>query len=267
MFAFGKNWQNYVLSLNEEKIHNAKRSLQNFLGLQSLRGKRFLDAGSGSGLFSLVARQLGAKVVSFDVDEESVNCTKGLKNRFYPTDRKWEIKKGSLLNNKFVSTLGKFDIVYCWGVAHHTGKMHEALANIAPLCPKNGLLYLAIYNDQGRKSIKWEKIKFHYNQLPKSVQLIYALRYVFAFEFRNFAHSLIKLNIKEYLGLWKDYDKSSGRGMSRWNDYVDWIGGYPFEVAKPEVIFDLYRSRGYELLKIKTCGGGLGNNEYLFKKN
>ena len=33
------------------------------------------------------------------------------------------------------------------------------------------------------------------------------------------------------------------RGMSAWHDVVDWLGGYPFEVAKPEEIFDFFHDR------------------------
>jgi 2-polyprenyl-6-hydroxyphenyl methylase/3-demethylubiquinone-9 3-methyltransferase len=52
--------------------------------------------------------------------------------------------------------------------------------------------------------------------------------------------------------------------MSVWYDLVDWVGGYPFEVAKPEEVFDFYRKRGFELSRLKTSGGGLGCNEFVF---
>jgi hypothetical protein len=47
---------------------------------------------------------------------------------------------------------------------------------------------------------------------------------------------------------------------------VDWVGGYPFEVAKPEEIFDFYSQRGFSLIKMTTCGGTLGCNELVFRK-
>jgi hypothetical protein len=56
------------------------------------------------------------------------------------------------------------------------------------------------------------------------------------------------------------------RGMNPWRDVVDWVGGYPFEVAKPEEVFDFFRSRGFQLERLKTCAGGLGCNEYMFEK-
>jgi 2-polyprenyl-6-hydroxyphenyl methylase/3-demethylubiquinone-9 3-methyltransferase len=54
--------------------------------------------------------------------------------------------------------------------------------------------------------------------------------------------------------------------MSRWHDLVDWVGGYPFEVAAPEFVFDFYRERGFSLIQMKTCGGGLGCNQFVLVK-
>ncbi len=52
--------------------------------------------------------------------------------------------------------------------------------------------------------------------------------------------------------------------MSYFTDLLDWLGGYPFEVARPEDIFDFFRARGFEMVKLRTVGGGLGNNEFVF---
>jgi 2-polyprenyl-6-hydroxyphenyl methylase/3-demethylubiquinone-9 3-methyltransferase len=54
--------------------------------------------------------------------------------------------------------------------------------------------------------------------------------------------------------------------MSPWRDVVDWVGGYPFEVARPEEIFEFFKSKGLVLGKFKTCGGGHGCNEFVFEK-
>jgi hypothetical protein len=51
-----------------------------------------------------------------------------------------------------------------------------------------------------------------------------------------------------------------------WYDLVDWIGGYPFEVSTPEAVFDFVRARGFQLQRLKTCGGGLGCNEFVFRR-
>ena len=106
--------------LNDDRIALAELSLRTTLGVNELKGKRFLDVGSGSGLFSMVARRLGATVHSFDYDPQSVACTEELKRRYYPDDPAWVVEQGSALDKNYLHTLGQWDIVYSWGgVASH----------------------------------------------------------------------------------------------------------------------------------------------------
>src|SRR5215813_10197073 len=110
-FEFGKNWQGFLRGVNEERISLAELSLKQLLGCESLAGKSFLDVGSGSGLFSLAARRLGAAVVSFDYDLASVDCTQRLKTLFRAGDTAWRIERGSALDKNYLLSLGSFDVV------------------------------------------------------------------------------------------------------------------------------------------------------------
>src|SRR6266478_3305168 len=111
-FPFGENWERFLNVLNEQRIRQAVDSLQAKLGVDQLRDKSFLDIGCGSGLFSLAAKRLGAKVLSFDYDPQSVACTKELKRRYFENTNDWEIQAGSVLDINYLRSLGKFDIVY-----------------------------------------------------------------------------------------------------------------------------------------------------------
>lgn len=162
-FAFGANWARFLSVLSEERISEAERSLLGMLGESSLEGKTFLDVGSGSGLFSLAARRLGAKVRSFDFDSNSVACGEELKRRYFPDDASWEISTGNALDPEWLASLGQWDVVYSWGVLHHTGAMWEALANVAPMVKSEGKLFISIYNDQGRRSRIWHWVKKRYS--------------------------------------------------------------------------------------------------------
>ncbi len=102
-FSFGKNWSHFLTTLNDDRIKEAEKSLREKLGLESLEGKIFLDVGSGSGLFSLAAYRLGAKVSSFDYDQDSVNCTKYLKEKYANTDNRWTVEQGSALDKEFLA--------------------------------------------------------------------------------------------------------------------------------------------------------------------
>src|SRR5688572_10297512 len=161
-FPFGENWKNFLRVLSNDHILEAEKALGIFLGTTDLRGKSFLDIGSGSGLHSLVARKMGARVLSFDYDRQSVACTQELKSRYFSDDPSWEVMQGSILDGEFIEKLGGFDISYAWGVLHHTGVLWQALYNAQrPLGP-GGMLFIAIYNDQGMISSIWKIIKRTY---------------------------------------------------------------------------------------------------------
>jgi 2-polyprenyl-6-hydroxyphenyl methylase/3-demethylubiquinone-9 3-methyltransferase len=265
-FEFGENWSRFLAVLDDERISEAQASLREMLGRDDLTGLTFLDIGSGSGLFSLAAAQLGAeRVHSFDYDPSSVGCTLELNSRCAPADAAWTIAQASALDADYVDSLGRFDVVYSWGVLHHTGDMWTALENATrAVRADGGRLFISIYNDQGQRSSMWRAVKRLYNTLPASARLPFVLAVMVPRELLTLAKSVVRGRPMDYVRGWTNY--KSSRGMSRWHDLVDWVGGYPFEVAKPEEILDFLRPRGFELERMKTCGGGLGCNQFVFTR-
>ena len=260
-YRFGRNWQRFLQYLTEERIVEAEKSLCTMLEMKDLEGKSFLDVGCGSGLFSLAAMRLGAeRVHSFDFDPQSVACAQELKGRYFARAHNWTIQQGSVLDSEFLSSLGQFDIVYSWGVLHHTGNMWQALQNVIPSVAIEGRLFIALYNDQGVWSTAWTGIKKRYNR-GLVWRLLFTPIFASYFALRGVFKDVLFLHRNPFIRF-RQYKQS--RGMAYTTDLLDWLGGYPFEVAGPDAVFDFFRKKGFELVKLKTAGTGLGNNEFVF---
>ena len=264
-FQFGQNWSQFLPVIDEERIQEAETSLKQMLEVDSLDGKTFLDIGSGSGLFSLAARRLGARVHSFDFDPKSVYCTTELRKNYFRDDDTWKIEEGSVLDGEFMKSLGQYDVVYSWGVLHHTGDLWTALENAQQRVAPGGKFFIALYNDTGSQSARWVWIKKTYNGLPGILRPPFAALAMAPQELKQMVKSIVLLKPGRYIDSWTSYRKN--RGMTKWRDIVDWVGGYPYEVSTPDEIFDFARARGFLLTKLKCGRVGLGCNEFVFLRS
>ena len=262
-FAFGANWSRFIECVDDRRIKVAEESLVELTGSgEAIRGRTFLDAGSGSGLFSLAAARLSAaRVLSFDYDANSVAATAEIKRRFGPRNAAWTVERGDILDRDYVAALGKWDVVYSWGVLHHTGRMWDAIANACGLVAAGGLLFISIYNDQGRKTRLWRRIKRLYNASALGRTAVLAT-FVPWWTMRGAAGDLLRW--RNPLRRYRDY--RSTRGMSILHDWIDWLGGYPFEAACPEAVFRYVTERGFSLRNLATAGGSWGCNQFVFDR-
>ena len=264
-FEFGQNWSQFLPIIDEDRIRQAEMSLKDLLEVDSLSVKSFLDIGAGSGLFSLAARRLGAHVHSFDFDPKSVFCVRELKKNYFADDESWKIEEGSVLDAEYMRSLGQFDVVYSWGVLHHTGDLWTAMENAQQRVAAGGKLFIALYNDTGSQSARWLWIKKTYNSLPRILRTPFAVLVTLPGELKLIATSVLTLNLRRYADSWIKYKQN--RGMTKWRDIVDWVGGYPYQVSTPDEVFDFCRARGFLLTRMKCGRVGLGCNEFVFIKS
>jgi 2-polyprenyl-3-methyl-5-hydroxy-6-metoxy-1,4-benzoquinol methylase len=261
-FAFGQNWASYADLIDDERLAEAERGLVRLLGPDGLRGRSFLDIGCGSGLHAVAAARLGAaRILAVDIDPRSVDTARAVLRRHAPQAAA-QIRELSVFDLDPIAT-ERFEVVYSWGVLHHTGAMWTALDHAAGPVRNGGTLFIAIYNDVGSQSVRWRRLKHIYARLPRLLQPAFALLVSAPQEFKSFARSVLSGRPQEYLHTWTRYQRS--RGMSHWHDIVDWVGGFPYEYAKPDAIFGFFRARGFSLEAMKI-GGGLGCSEYVFSR-
>jgi hypothetical protein len=141
--------------------------------------------------------------------------------------------------------------------------MWTAMENATRAVAPDGRLFISIYNDQGFKSRMWRRIKRLYNALPEGLRTPFAVAVMAPFELRAAVAWTVRGKPWRYVQSWTRYKQA--RGMSRWHDLIDWVGGYPFEVATPDAVFEFCQARGFTLERLVTRQG-LGCNEFVFRR-
>lgn len=260
-FAFGKNWASYAALIGDREIAEAKNGMLKLVPGDEFRNHSFLDIGCGSGLHALAAAKLNvSSITAIDIDADSVATAKALLERHAPP-MPWRVEQASILDVE-ADRFGSFDIVYSWGVLHHTGDMWAAIEKAAALVKPGGLFVFALYHAT-RMDAFWKREKRWYAHASPSAQAVARLVYRSLYRLNHVAKGV---SHSEYV---KNY--RSARGMDFDHDIHDWLGGHPYETAlapdverkmatlgfKPERVFASPMTRG--LL-------GSGCDEYVYRR-
>jgi predicted RNA methylase len=257
-FSFGENWSHYAEKIDEARIEEAEKSLIRLVGRENIEGKTFLDIGCGSGLFSLAAVRLGAKkLLAVDLDPKSVETTRKTLSRYAPGGN-WDVQNISVFN-LHAEKLGVFDVVYSWGVLHHTGAMYQAITKAATMVAPGGMISLALYGKTPFCGM-WRIEKRIYSKSPKWFQKVIEACYTMLVRIRlALKGESLKKRREKY---WEQ------RGMDTYHDMRDWLGGYPYESISPEEAMTFMRGLGFDQVRSFTepCIGllGAGCDEYSF---
>jgi 2-polyprenyl-6-hydroxyphenyl methylase/3-demethylubiquinone-9 3-methyltransferase len=261
-FGFGKNWTDYIQkNLSDERVEISRKHMLDFLGISDLSGKTFLDIGCGSGLHSFAAlKSNAARVVGFDYDVNSVGASRYV-HRHAGSPANWQISQGSVLEETFVRSLGQYDIVYSWGVLHHTGDVWTAIRNASiPVAP-GGLFYIALYSADVQKEPYtpefWLDVKQRYLRSSWFGKRRWEWWYISTFMLGKDIRKL-----PEFFKRRADYRKN--RGMDIMTDIRDWLGGWPMEFCWDEDVKKFGADKlGLSLVNIAT---GHANTEFLFRR-
>lgn len=248
-FSFGFNWLDYVKNrMNEEIIDLHQTNLKGLydrIGVD-LKGKSVFDIGCGSGLSSLSFARLGcSKITSLDIDNFSVQATQYTKANFWKGGKiDWTVHQRNIFDlDDSIAPAGSHDIVYSWGVLHHTGSMWDAIRKSVTTVKPGGLFHVALY----RSSLK----------LPKQLDEKYRFK---------FADSKTKVDMLYDRCGQKIFNVKKGRGMNKFHDSLDWLGGLPYEVCDPEVLFGWLKDKyNFDVVFFEDRNGG-GNFTGILKK-
>lgn len=262
VFAFGRNWDRFVRKhFSDERVEISKRHLLEFLGRSDLTGLSFLDLGCGSGIHSLAALRAGAASVrSVDVDQISVETTKQVREHAGSAPN-WVVSQGSVLDEDFLDSIEQADVVYSWGVLHHTGDLWRAMDLAASRCKPGGCLYVALYDYEhhdrppDETPEMWLEIKQRYNASGWWGRRRLELWYVWAF---MMSRNPLWLPVAAFRIL----STKHRRGMAFYTDLMDWLGGWPMEFARRADVRAWAARLGFTMLKMQT---GEANTEYLFQ--
>ncbi len=257
-FAFGQNWKNFIdKEYAADRVQTSQIHLLDFLGRENLDGLTFLDIGCGSGLHSLAAVQAGAAAVhGFDYDILSVKATNSVRARVGSPSH-WFAEQGSVLDEEFMARVPMCDIVYSWGVLHHTGDVWRAIRNAAGRVKPGGKFYIALYSADVQidpTPAFWLNVKRRYISSGGLVQQAMVAWYVLRF-FLNYN----PFNIPAFIRRKRAYKLE--RGMEIFTDIRDWLGGWPMEFVYDSEAIKACEELGFTLEKIKT---GEANTEFLF---
>lgn len=264
-FAFGENWADFAQVIDEGHLSAAVDGLRRLLGDVDLNGKRFLDIGCGSGLHSLAALKLGAAdVVAIDLDPRSIETTCALlaQHGLVARSRVEQLSVFDLDPQQF----GKFDVVYSWGVLHHTGDMLTAVRKAAAMVNDGGSFVFALY----RRTVLcpfWKVEKRWYRQASRVLQTCVRNVYMGLFVIALWAtgRTLREFSAKRL---------KQHRGMSLSHDTHDWLGGYPYESISHTDVHALMSELGLASYKSFVRGGlearlgvfGSGCDEYHYRR-
>lgn len=239
-FRFGENWLDYSESVDATHLEHSVNNLQRLFATSRLDGLRFLDIGCGSGLHSVAAATLGAEVVSIDLDPQCITSTVRLGERFQVSDR-INVEQQSVfdLDPRYRDA---FDIVYSWGVLHHTGDMWTAIDQARTCVSPGGQFALAIYRKLWSCGA-WRIEKYLYSKLPPFLQGVIRWPYTAVVD----GVAALK-RCQSPARFRREYKLS--RGMSRDHDIHDWLGGYPYESASAEEIEAFMSARTFSPVRI-----------------
>eukprot|EP00927_Polykrikos_kofoidii_P078349 TRINITY_DN75183_c0_g1_i1.p1 TRINITY_DN75183_c0_g1~~TRINITY_DN75183_c0_g1_i1.p1 ORF type:complete len:500 (+),score=59.05 TRINITY_DN75183_c0_g1_i1:96-1595(+) len=271
-YAFGQNWMQYMTAVIadpplsgvdlEARVQSMAAHLKDGFGFSTFKGRTFLDFGCGSGLASLAAISLGAvRVTSVDYQKASVDAAELLRRHvkrekdrlsFGDVENWEEVLQGDVLDPDFIDTLPVSDLVYSYGVVHHTGDVWSASRNLARLVePQLGFLLIWTHVAEAQHETdlsSWFELKRDFQTILPWEQQQTVLAYAFSEIGENVMSCIASSSpstgslapgthsrfVEARRCMQKHFASFTrgARGMDVLTDTNDWLGGYPYQTVR-----------------------------------
>ena len=153
------HWTDYPLELEGVIKH-----LQHIYP-DGLEGKTVLDGGCGSGMVSVAFATLGADVTGVDVTRQCVENGRKNAQRFGVECRFIQADLVTL------SLDDQFDIIYTWGVLHHTPDAEASFHSLATHLKEDGDIIIAVYLRTPLSGF-WNSIRVFYQRSPSMLKTV-----------------------------------------------------------------------------------------------
>ena len=112
-----------------------------FVDFDALRGKDVLDVGCGSGIATQMLAEAGANVTAVDLTDWAVETTR---RRLAAFGLEGDVRREDAEQLPFADE--SFDLVFSWGVIHHSSDMDRALAELVRVCRRGGRIVIMVYH-------------------------------------------------------------------------------------------------------------------------
>ena len=235
-------WTEYIPEYEATEKH-----WEIFFTADEVRGKSVLDAGCGTGIFSIIFANKGAgQVTGIDISEGSLQTARSLKDKAGLTNTRFQIE--DMLQLPFADE--SFDIVWAWGTVHHTTDPVRAIQELIRVLKKGGFILLAVYT-RTRLTFVHEIIRKTLIRTPKRLW--------------TFLSKVMAFFLAPVVFLFKKREKSR-KGEKLEELILDWYFVPIRFYYKPEEIKELLENQGFTIEKYLPASGRFNStSNFIFK--
>ena len=133
----------------EKKKFFVEPHIKTFSKFERWSGKKVLEIGCGIGTAGINFARFGADYTGVELSSKSLELTQ---QRFNVYNQKGRFYEGNAEELTKFLPIKKYDLIYSWGVIHHTPEPKRAISEISKYLAKDGLFKIMLYSSESWKN-------------------------------------------------------------------------------------------------------------------